>query len=62
MGNRKPVDKRKGLCSTRGMKTKISFKDIIASVRKQGGRPTAVFVPKTRKVKDDRNAWKREQE
>lgn len=60
--NRKAVDKRKGLRSTRGMKTKISFKDIIASVRKQGGRPTAVFTPKPSKVKDDRNAWKRDVE
>lgn len=41
---------------------KITFKDIVASVRKTGGRPTTAFVPKTRKVKSDRNAWKRDLE
>lgn len=58
----KPFDKRKGLRSNVRMKNKVTFAQMLASVRKQGGRPTTAFVPKTRKVKDDRNAWKREQE
>jgi hypothetical protein len=58
----KPFDKRKRMRSNVRMKNKVTFAQMLASVRKQGGRPTAVFVPKTRKVKDDRNAWKREQE
>lgn len=42
------------------MKAKITFKEILASVRKSGGRPSTAFVPKTVKVKQDRNAWKRD--
>jgi len=41
---------------------KVTFKEILASVRKSGGRPSSVFVPKTVKARSDRNAWKREQE
>jgi hypothetical protein len=41
---------------------KITFKDIVASVRKTGGRPTTAFVPKKQKAKQDRNSWKRELE
>jgi hypothetical protein len=44
------------------MKTKVSFKDILASVRKTGGRASTVFVPKKQKAKSDRNSWKRELE
>jgi hypothetical protein len=44
------------------MKNKVTFSQILASVRKTGGRPSAVFVPKTSRVKADRNAWKRERE
>ena len=44
------------------MKTKVTFAQIVASVRKTGGRPSTAFTPKTRKVKADRNAWKREME
>ncbi len=31
-------------------------------VRKTGGRPSAAFVPKKQKQKQDRNAWKRDLE
>ena len=44
------------------MKTKVSFAQIVASVRKTGGRPAVVFVPKKQKMKQDRNSWKRDQE
>jgi len=44
------------------MKTKVTFAQIVASVRKTGGRPAVAFVPKKQKVKADRNAWKREME
>jgi len=44
------------------MKTKVTFAQIVASVRKTGGRPSTAFVPKKQKVKSDRNAWKREME
>ena len=57
----KSLDKVKPLRSTTRMK-KITFKEIIASVRKTGGRPTTAFVPKKQKQKQDRNAWKRELE
>lgn len=59
---RKTLDKRKRLRSTTRMKTKVTFAQIVASVRKTGGRPAVAFVPKTRKVKADRNAWKRDME
>jgi len=59
---RKTLDKRKRLRSTTRMKTKVTFAQIVASVRKTGGRPSTAFTPKTRKVKADRNAWKREME
>lgn len=42
------------------MKNKVTFAQIVASVRKTGGRPSTVFVPKKQKAKSDRNAWKRE--
>ena len=58
----KPFDKRKRMRSDVRMKNKVTFAQVLASVRKTGGRPSTVFVPKTRKVKEDRNAWKREQE
>ena len=32
------------------MKTKVTFAQIVASVRKTGGRPSTAFTPKTRKV------------
>jgi len=60
-GRRKSLDKVKRLRSTTRMK-KITFKDIVASVRKTGGRPTTAFVPKKQKAKQDRNSWKRELE
>jgi hypothetical protein len=41
---------------------KITFKEVLASVRKTGGRASAVFVPKKQKQKSDRNAWKRDVE
>jgi hypothetical protein len=44
------------------MKNKVTFAQIVASVRKTGGRPSTAFVPKKQKVKSDRNAWKREME
>jgi hypothetical protein len=44
------------------MKNKVTFAQIIASVRKTGGRPAVAFVPKKQKVKSDRNSWKREME
>jgi hypothetical protein len=53
---------RKRSCFNGRMKNKVTFAQILASVRKTGGRPSSVFVPKTSKVKADRNAWKREQE
>lgn len=56
------LDKRKRLRSTTRMKTKVTFAQIVASVRKTGGRPAVAFVPKKQKVKNDRNAWKREME
>jgi hypothetical protein len=39
---------------------KITFAQIVATVRKTGGRPSTAFVPKKQKQKQDRNAWKRE--
>lgn len=41
---------------------KLTFAQIVASVRKTGGRPSAVFTPKTIKVRKDRNSWKKELE
>jgi hypothetical protein len=41
---------------------KLTFAQIVASVRKTGGRPSAVFVPKKQKAKADRNSWKKELE
>lgn len=59
---KRTLDKPKRLCSTKRMKTKVTFAQIVASVRKTGGRPSTAFVPKKQKVKSDRNAWKREME
>jgi hypothetical protein len=44
------------------MKSKVSFAQVLASVRKSGGRPSVAFVPKKQKSKNDRNAWKRDVE
>ena len=60
--NKKALDKAKRLCSTKRMKNKVTFAQIIASVRKTGGRPSTVFVPKKQKAKTDRSSWKREME
>lgn len=49
-------------CSTRGMKNKVTFAQVLASVRKTGGRPSVAFTTKKVKAKTDRNSWKREQE
>ncbi len=58
---RKSLDNGKRLRSTTRMK-KITFKEIVASVRKTGGRPSTAFVPKKQKAKQDRNSWKRDLE
>lgn len=57
---KKVLDEPKRKRINKGMKSKVSFKDILASVRKHGGRPSTVFVPKKVKAKSDRNSWKRE--
>ena len=45
------------------MKNKtITFKSVLASVRKESVRPSMVIIPKPVKVKNDRNSWKRDQE
>jgi hypothetical protein len=44
------------------MKTKVTFAQVLASVRKTGGRPSTAFVPKKQKAKQDRNSWKRDLE
>lgn len=44
------------------MKNKVTFSQVLASVRKTGGRPSVAFTPKKVKVKNDRSAWKREME
>lgn len=49
-------------CSTRGMKNKVTFAQVLASVRKTGGRPSVAFTTKKVKAKTDRSSWKREQE
>jgi hypothetical protein len=59
---KKAVDKPKRLCSNTRMKNKVTFAQIVASVRKTGGRPSVAFQPKKAKVKQDRHAWKREME
>lgn len=54
------VDKRKRLPHAVRMKSKISIKEVLASVRKSGGRASVAF---TSKVKFSRNAskgWKKE--
>jgi hypothetical protein len=56
------VDKRKGLRSNPRMKNKVTFAQVLASVRKTGGRPSVAFATKKVKSRNDRNAWKREQE
>ncbi len=56
------VDKRKGLRSNPRMKNKVTFAQVLASVRKTGGRPSVAFTTKKVKSRNDRNAWKREQE
>lgn len=44
------------------MKNKVTFAQVLASVRKTGGRPSVAFTTKKVKAKNDRNSWKREQE
>jgi hypothetical protein len=44
------------------MKNKVTFAQVLLSVRKQGGRPSVAFLPKKAKAKTDRNSWKRERE
>lgn len=44
------------------MKNKVTFAQVLLSVRKSGGRPSVAFLPKKAKAKTDRNAWKRERE
>jgi hypothetical protein len=44
------------------MKNKVTFAQVLASVRKTGGRPSVAFTTKKVKAKTDRNSWKREQE
>lgn len=60
--NKKAIDKPKRLCSTKRMKNKVTFAQIVASVRKTGGRPSVAFTPKKVKAKNDRSSWKREME
>lgn len=66
MPPRKPrkssLDKAKRKRINKGMKTKVTFAQVLASVRKTGGRPAIAFVPKKQKQKSDRNAWKRDVE
>ena len=59
---KKVLDEPKRKRINKGMKTKVSFKDILLSVRKTGGRASTVFVPKKVKAKSDRTSWKRELE
>ena len=56
------VDKRKGLRSNPRMKNKVTFAQVLASVRKTGGRPSVAFTTKKAKAKNDRSSWKREME
>lgn len=58
----KPFDKRKRMRSNVRMKNKVTFAQMLASVRKTGGRPSVAFTTKKVKAKNDRTAWKREQE
>lgn len=44
------------------MKNKVTFAQLLLSVRKTGGRPSVAFTTKKSKTKNDRNSWKREQE
>jgi hypothetical protein len=44
------------------MKNKVTFAQVLLSVRKVGGRPSVAFLPKKAKAKADRSAWKKEQE
>lgn len=57
---KKDIDIRKHLCSTRRMKNKIKFIDILKSVRKSGGRSSVAFVSKVVKAKSNRNGWKKD--
>ena len=59
---KKVLDEPKRKRINKGMKTKVTFAQIVASVRKTGGRPSTVFVPKKQKAKSDRNSWKRDLE
>lgn len=58
--NKLAIPKRS--CSTRGMKNKVTFTQLLQSVRKTGGRPSVAFTTKKVKSKNDRSSWKREQE
>ena len=44
------------------MKNKVTFAQVLLSVRKTGGRPSAVFVSKKVKATRSRSDWKKEQE
>jgi hypothetical protein len=44
------------------MKNKVTFSQLLLSVRKTGGRPSVAFTTKKVKAKNDRSSWKREQE
>lgn len=44
------------------MKNKVTFTQLLQSVRKTGGRPSVAFTTKKVKSKNDRSSWKREQE
>lgn len=44
------------------MKNKVTFTQVLLSVRKVGGRASVAFTPKKAKVKNDRNAWRKEQD
>lgn len=44
------------------MKNKVTFAQVLLSVRKVGGRPSVAFSSKKVKAKAERSAWKKEQE
>jgi hypothetical protein len=54
------IPKRMG--SNKRMKNKVTFAQVLLSVRKSGGRPSVAFTTKKVKAKTDRSSWKREQE
>lgn len=54
------VDKRKRLPHAVRMKSKVSFKEVLASVRKSGGRPSVAFTSKVKFSRNSRKGWKKE--